>query len=105
MSKNLFEFSKEQINQKEEKTTEELLKTFEEKSKKTDNASANAQDILNKYSTMNKNELLNQLHMQVKEQKNNGTFDPEKLYEILENVGNFLSAEQKQNIKNMIDNL
>ena len=26
MSKNLFEFSKEQINQKEEKTTEELLK-------------------------------------------------------------------------------
>lgn len=99
MKKSLFEFA-----QNNPSRIDETKKPEPPKMQKLENKE-DLENILNKYQNMPREDLLNQLHKEVLTQKQNGTFDIAKLENTLNSLDAFLSTEQKNNIKELLNQI
>lgn len=81
------------------------LKETKEEKKETTSQKLNTDELLNKYSKMDKNSLKAELFSEVEKQKANGTFDAQKLENAVDGFSAFLTKEQIANIKNTINKL
>lgn len=72
---------------------------------KKNDARNKARNILNEYKGMSNQDLLNELTREIKKQKDNGTFDKEKLRATLHNVQFLISKEQYKKAMEMLDTL
>lgn len=64
-----------------------------------------AKDMLNEYKGMSNKDLLNELTREIKKQKDNGTFDKEKLRATLHKVQFLISKDQYRKAMEMLDTL
>ena len=62
-------------------------------------------EAVNKYSQMSQPELMQNLLFEVQKQKQNGTFDIQKLENTLSSLDAFLTPQQKKNIKELLNQI
>ena len=62
-------------------------------------------EAVNKYSQMSQPELMQNLLFEVQKQKQNGTFDPNRLESAVDSLSAVLTNEQMRNIKEIIRSL
>lgn len=96
------------------KNFSEFIENFEQKEKSS--KKINEQDLKNKYeqkikedymkySTYSEDELTNLLFKEVQRQKQQGTFDFERLKNAVEMLMPYITPEQKQKINNILSNI
>ncbi len=78
------------------------LKNFCSKNEKgkTDNETLNT--VMGKYGGMKEDQLIDELMKRVREQKANGTYDPEQMESFVRTISPRLSKEQRQKLNNII---
>ena len=67
--------------------------------------SKKVQKLYNEYKDKSEDELVAELYKYVQKQKDNGTFDYDSLSNMLEKISPFLSAQQKQKMKEILVSL
>lgn len=90
MTKNLKDFS-----QNEKTEFKENYDKYEDEAK----------SILNKYKDMDNNTLMTELMSEVARQKQNGTFDRDKILKMLDSVSYLIPNNQIENIRKIIEQL
>lgn len=95
MSKNLFDFTSEDLSNYEEEK-QEKIKQEQTKSLK---------DKINEYKSKSQNELLEELVSSVQKQKENGSYNQEKLFEMINTVSPYLTQEQVENMKGLLEKI
>lgn len=73
--------------------------------KNDENMKQNLQNKFNEFSQMSQDDLTQELFKEVAKQKNNGTFDYQKLEQTLNILRPTLGEENYQNMKRMLENL
>lgn len=63
------------------------------------------QDSINKYSSMNQQQLMDQLMQSVAIQKSNGTYDKDKIDQFIAMASSVLSPEQVLRMRQLLDKL
>ncbi len=63
-----------------------------------------AQEVINKYSKYSESELAMELAKTIKEQKNNNLYNKDKVIEQINMLSSFLTSEQQQRLKDILDN-
>ncbi len=94
MSKSLFEFANE--NKCKDQEEKKSIKDIDENSLKKE---------IDKYSKLSQKELIKELHNQVKDQKNSGTFNFKDLSNKIEGIKPMLSEEQIKNLDNLLNQI
>ncbi|MDD4816116.1 MAG: hypothetical protein PHQ62_03170 [Clostridia bacterium] len=101
MSKSFFDYGdtkvKEDSNSKHQKQ--------DNAQKSSDDNNKNIEDMVGKYKNMSKNDLMSSFFQEAQKQKQNGTLDVAKLEKAIDNMGSYLSAEQKKNIKELLNKI
>ena len=85
-----------------------MSKSFSEFCNEQKSSAMQEENVKNAYEElkdMNYDELTERLYRQVREQKENGTFDFESLSSSVENIKPFISNETYFNMKNMLEKL
>lgn len=117
MSKSFYEFSKQEVKQEDLKQKKIENENIDNKSKNSKfNSNFNNDDsyknlnndaiekAYNQFKNMDRNQLIATLCSEINKQKINGTFNPSKLENAIDNMGNYLTEEQKRNMKEMLNN-
>jgi hypothetical protein len=60
------------------------------------------QQAINKYGNMSRDELTEQLLSNIKTQKENGTFDKDRMHQFINTASSLMSSEQIGNLKDII---
>ena len=104
MSKSFYDFSKEKrySNQANEQN---FGQGFKNQTSKNQSTYDNISDAVNKYSQMSQDELMQNLLFEVQKQKQNGTFDVNRLENAVDSLGAYLTPQQKKNIKEILNSL
>lgn len=90
MSKNLYDYIKNNENiSNEEKQKFETI----------------AQDLVNKYSGLNEDMLMNEFIKEINKQKKNGTFNKEKIKNLVNSVAYLFPEEKVKQVMEIIDSL
>lgn len=89
MSKNLYDY----INNKEI-SSEDKLK-----------AESIAEDLLNKYSGLSQDALMNEFIKEINKQKSNGTFNKEKIKSLVNSVSHMFPQDKVKQVMEIIDSL
>ena len=76
-----------------------------EKSPPTHNQNQNFEQQIKHFESMPREDLLKTLHHEVAKQKQNGTFDIQKLESTLSSLDAFLTPQQKKNIKELLNQI
>ena len=95
MSKSFFDFGNKQVN-------DEIKK---EQQKAKDEKKENMEDMVCKYKNMSKGDLMSNFFSEAQKQKQNGTLDVAKLEKTIDGMGSYLTAEQKKNIKELLNKI
>lgn len=83
----------------DEKTNNKIADdTLKKESQKVEN-------LYNQYKNKSEDELVEELYKHVAKQKQNGTFDYNTLCKMLEKISPLLSTQQKQKMKEILENL
>lgn len=99
MSKSFYDFSKNhKVQQKPDQLAQKIRNISQE-------SQQNLNDAVNFYGQMSQDDLMKNLVMEVNKQKQNGTFDAQKLENAVDSLGLFLTPQQKKNIKEIINQL
>lgn len=101
MSKNLFEFTNEKIYDE----TDNKLKEDKSQNKISENQSEFIKQKFSEYSGKSESELMAELFSTVNQQKNNGTFEIEKLYKMIDTIAPYLDEKQVNNLKGLLNKL
>lgn len=91
---NISEFAKQQKSKTEEKTKNNTL-----------DGQQSIENLYDKYKNMSQPELMQTLSAEIKKQKQNGTFDYEKIMSSVNTIMPYLSAEQKNMITNILQTI
>jgi len=90
MSKNLYDYIKNNENiSNEEKQKVETI----------------AQDLVNKYSGLNEDMLMNEFIKEINKQKKNGTFNKQKIKNLVNSVAHLFPEEKVKQVMGIIDSL
>lgn len=95
MSKSFFNFGDEEVE--DEKPN---IKNDEGSGSKE-----NIEDMVGKYKNMSKGDLMSTFFQEAQKQKQNGTLDVGKLEKTIDGMGSYLTAEQKKNIKELLNKI
>lgn len=77
----------------------------EQKNEKQEINPENIEEIYNKYKDKSQSEIMQELFGQVQKQKQNGTFDYEKIVSMVNMMSPYLNQEQKNNILTILSKL
>lgn len=115
MSKSFYDFSKQKTYTRPNNSgakcyTEKQFHSGENLRKTTakfdgQGVSPDMAEAVNKYSQMSQPELMQNLLFEVQKQKQNGTFDPNRLESAVDSLSAVLTNEQMRNIKEIIKSL
>lgn len=61
------------------------------------------QDLINKFQSMDEAELLGEIFKIINKQKQDGTFDPQKIRDIAQNIKSFLTVEQQEKLDELLN--
>lgn len=84
---------------------EENTKKYEENIEKIQNNSQNIEQLYNNYKNLNQEQLTEELYKNIAKQKNDGTFDFQKIQSIIQNVMPYLGEEQKNNLLSIMQKI
>ena len=90
MGKNLKDYANNKIN-----ATPEQMQSAEQKAK----------EMLNKYKDMSKDDLMTEFENEVLRQKQNGTFDKNKLQNMLDSVRFLIPNDKYEQVKQVLESL
>lgn len=82
---------------------EQVRQNFSEKENQA--FDENAKQAWEKYSNMDENQLQNQLFKEASKLKANGQFDYNSLYSAVQNMGDMISPQQKENMLKLLEQL
>ena len=89
----------EKLHHTDEKTSNNM--SYEKPKKE----SQKVENLYNQYKNKSEDELIEELYKHVAKQKQNGTFDYNTLSNMLEKISPLLSTQQKQKMKEILENL
>ena len=90
MSKNLYDY----INNNENITSQDRQK-----------AESIAEDLVNEYSTLNQDMLMNEFIKEINKQKSNGTFNKQKIKSLVNSVAHMFPEDKVKQVMEIIDSL
>jgi len=98
MSRSFFNFGDKEVKEEKKKEESKTVET-EEQNKE------NIEEMVGKYKNMSKGDLMSSFFQEAQKQKANGTLDVPKLEKAIDNMGSYLNAEQKKNIKELLNKI